>query len=145
MSVLKFDNPGLPIFVYQAPKVLNQAGPIQNDWYTIGLADGVMLNSRIYDIVVNIEDTNETLEVQALIDGETIEANNLALTHSTNYFAYRSPDAITRVDELALSISKLGFLAFTLDGQSVEIQVRKSTAAGVGNLTGIVTWGQKSA
>ena len=125
---------------YQPPEVLNQANPTQNLFYTIG---NVMLNAVIYTIAVNIEDTNETLEVQAIVDGETITAAAGACVHSNSYTAFLQADAVNRQDWLALKqFSQSTDRSHQFEGRSVEIQVRKTTAAGVGNLTGVVMWGQ---
>ena len=131
---------GPKVFEYQTPLVINQAGPNQNQWYSFG----IIRNARVYEIAVNIEDTNETLEIQATVDGETIQAAGWAATHSTAYFVIRAVNPITRVDYLEGTYTSLTTLlqSFVMEGRVIEISVRKTTAAGVGNLTGIITWGQ---
>ena len=133
-------NIGPRVFEYQAPAVLNQAAPIQNDWYVLL---PTTLNCRVYKAVVNIEDTNETVEMEINIDGQTIQGNGFALVHSTSYYAVIEPNAITRIDlvDLFNDANIIRFLSFLCEGRSVQIRVRKTTAAGVGNLTGIVTYG----
>ena len=127
-------------YVYQAPAVLNQAAPVQSTFYDILPATS---NVRVYSIAVNIEDTNETLQVQAIVDGETITGTPAVCTHSTTYYAYRTLNAINRTDHLNLGTSyTVGILGFIVEGASVQIQVQKTTAGGVGNLTGIVTYGR---
>lgn len=125
------------IFEYQPPATLNQAAPVQNTWYDILPATA---HVRVYKVAVNVEDTNETLEVQAIIDGKTIAADDQACTHSTNYNAYVVPNAIGRVDQIALTTSRVQE-AIIFEGRSVQIQVRKTTAAGAGNLTAVVAYG----
>jgi hypothetical protein len=130
------------MFEYQAPAVLNQAAPVNGTWYDILPATDYV---RVYQIAVNVEDTDETLEVQAIIDGETIQADDLACTHSTIYYGIRYLQPINRTDQIALTtastIQLFDAQAFILEGHNVQIQVRKTTAAGAGNLTGIVQYG----
>ena len=122
------------IYEYQTPATLNQAAPVQNTWYT--LLD-TTTNARIYEIAINIEDDNETLEVQATIDGETMQAVSLAANHSTEHWCYKRASAIGQNDAIAITstdaLNKQA--AFILEGKSVKIEVRKTTAAGAGSLT----------
>ena len=129
------------MFEYQPPAVLNQAAPVQNQWYDILLTTAYV---RVYLIAVNVEDVNETLECQVIIDGETIDSTPFAATESTDYNVYLSPDAINR-SALLLMGTLPGVEerrpAFVVEGHSVRVRVRKTTAAGAGNLTGIVIFG----
>lgn len=128
------------MFEYQPPAVLNQGAPVQNTWYVL-LPETPLC--RVYDVAVNIEDTDETLEVQATVDGELIGGGAVACTNSSSYIVIVDPNPITRLDNLTLAPWNTHILAkaFTLEGHLVEIEVRKTTAAGVGNLTGIATHG----
>ena len=137
---MRLDSVRRGMFKYQTPVVLNQAAPVQDTFYPIG---GVLEKARVYAIGVNIEDANETLEVQITRDGEVIQAVGLAVTHSASYLAYVSVDAITRVDTCKLAAITNDQLrpAFIVEGLEIEVEVRKTTALGAGNLTGIVTYG----
>lgn len=126
------------MFEYQAPATLNQANPVQNTWYLILDTTKYV---RLYGISVNIEDTNETLECRVTIDGETLGIAANAATHSTNYYAKFLPGAISRVNNLYINEITFPYKAFLLEGHSVKVEVRKTTAAGTGNLTGIVVYG----
>jgi len=131
---------GRIISEYQEPAVLNQAGPVQNTWYEILPATD---NARIYQIYVNIEDDDETLEVRMTIDGEVLVGSN-ACTQSVSYSMDIFGDAITRTDSLEFDKVPADYVkmrAFLIEGKSVKIEVRKTTAAGSGNLTGIVMYG----
>lgn len=129
----------IAMFEYQPPAVINQAAPVQNTWYTLLEATDYV---RVYQVAANIEDTNETLEVEVVIDGETLPGVPFAATHSTVYYAYVDPDAINRVDGVGLNTPHTGiYRAFMIEGHNVRIRVRKTTAAGVGNLTAIAIWG----
>lgn len=135
----------LQIWEYQAPAVLNQAAPVQNTWYT--LLDTTS-NCRILEVVVNVEDANETLEVKITIDGETIQADDLAATHSTDYYAYIYNSGVTRLDYVKLiayaTEMPAAKNAFMIEGRSIKIEIRKTTATGAGNLTGICTYAVKT-
>ena len=131
------------MFEYQAPATLNQAAPVQNTWYTLLDTES---NVRIYHICVGVEDTNETLEVQITIDGETIAADDEACTHSNTYHAWIFPNAINRTDLVKLIIHTTTdvsiYKGFLIEGKSVKVEVRKTTAAGAGNLVGICVYGE---
>lgn len=130
---------------YQAPEVLNQAAPVQNTWYTIG---AVMLNAFVYKGAVHVAVANETLEVQAIVDGETIQAVGVACTAGLPYSMHLEPEPILRNDRISLAqLTGTGlprYGSMLIMGRSVEIQVRKTTALGAGNLTGVILWGQYS-
>ena len=132
----------MSIYEYQPPAVLNQGAPVQNDWYDLL---PVTKNCRVKQIHVNIEDNDETLEVRMTIDGEVLIGSN-ACTHSTNYPVGVHADAELMTDVLEFDTVPAHFgkyRAFLKEGKSIQIEVRKTTAAGVGNLTGIVTYGIK--
>lgn len=136
---LGFGGSRAAMFTFQPPATLNQVAPVQNTWYDILPATA---NCRVYEIVTNIEDADETVQVQVLIDGVTIPANPLASTHSTTYLWYRNPNAVgvalyVRNTSTATSYTQ----AFLFEGRSVQIQARKTTANGAGNLTGMVVYG----
>lgn len=139
------------MFEYQAPAVLNQAAPVQNSWYWIlgtGTTGGSITTSvehcRVYKISVNVEDTNEDLELMIVIDGETLGGvAGVTATHSTDYYGYIRPYAVPRTDHAFLdtTVNIPSLLAFVCEGHAVAVAVRKTTATGVGNLTGIVMYG----
>lgn len=136
---MKSDNPGLEVWESQTPATLTQGAPVQNTWYEIlpGTA-----NCIVYDAVVNIEDTNETLEVRVTIEGRIIPAEPFAAAHSTNHNCRRFANAINGTERVALVVASQQY-AYLWEGKSVKLEVRKTTAAGVGDLTGIVTFGVK--
>ena len=125
---------------YQAPVALNQATPVQDTWYEILAATD---NVRVYHIYVNVEDANETLDVRLTIDGEVLVGAN-ACTESISYSMDIFGDAITRTDSLEFDKVPNDYVkmrAFMIEGKSVKVEVRKTTNAGAGNLTGIVMYG----
>lgn len=132
--------PGPAMFVYQPPEVLNQAAPVMNQWYQIG--DDIN-NGIVYGIGINVEDVGETLECRATIDGEVMDPIAIAAVHSNTYAAFTQLDAILRTDHLTFKqFSQIGDRPWLFMGRHIVIEVRKTTNAGAGNLTGIVTWGQ---
>jgi len=129
------------IFELQAPATLNQAAPVQNTWYNILTATG---NVRVYQVAVNVEDTDETLECQFIVDGQTLPATALPATHSTVYYVTIALNAINRLVAVVI-VDTTNFAkfhrAYEIEGKSVQIQVRKTTATGAGNLTGVALYG----
>lgn len=136
---MKLEQTSRQIYEYQPPATLDQAAPVQNTWYTIL---NTTHNIQVLVIAVNIEDTNEDLEVQVTVDGETIAGYGVTATHSTSYYAYFLPSAISGIDQLSLANTSANIKHPLLTGKSVKIEVRKTTAAGAGNLTGIVIYEQ---
>ena len=131
------------IYVYQAPAVLNQAAPVNGTYYQIMAPTA---DVRVYQIHVNVEDANETLQVRITLDGEVLVSDQLAATHSTSYGVDMHSDAITRTDGLEFDPVPTHFgkyRSYLVEGALVEVEVRKVTALGAGNLTGIVTYGVK--
>jgi hypothetical protein len=132
----------LAMFEYQDPAVLNQPNPVQATDYTILDSTDFV---RIYDICVNIEDTNETLKPTITIDGQTIQGSGVACTHSTNYYGYIYAHAINRLDYVSLGTRTAAQLlakpAFLIEGVNIKVEIQKTTNAGAGNLTGIITYG----
>ena len=134
-----FSGGRVAMFEYQAPATLNQAAPVQNTWYI--LLD-TTANCRVYAAAVNVEDADETLELRATVDGQIYVAEARVATHSTTYHAHKSLNAIARVAAIGLNsgLTTEG-LTFLVEGHSVKVELRKTTAAGAGNLTGIVVYG----
>lgn len=127
------------IFEYQEPATLDQAAPVNGTWYTIL---DTTEKCRIYGITVNIEDVNEDIEAKLTIDGKTIPAAATTLTHSTNYDINWDLDAINQAVALVFNNGTVTHhRAFLMECKSVKVEVRKVTAGGTGNLTGIVDYG----
>ena len=130
--------PSQKVHEYQPPAVLNQPAPVQNTWYPIL---DTTANVLLYYISVNVEDANETLELRITIDGQVI-TGNIAATHSRTYGVRFFPNAIDRSITCDLAVNVHVNLVRLLDGRSVRVEVRKTTALGAGNLTGIVVYGR---
>ena len=141
-DVFKFSGGRLGVFEYQDPSTLNQGAPVQNTWYDIINET----NARVYSVAANVEDTNETLEVRSIIDGVTSGAGSIGAINSTEYRVRWSYSAIARTVSMALIAESADQAvrrgAYLAEGKHVRIQVRKTTATGVGNLTGVAQWGK---
>jgi len=128
----------LGMFEYQAPATLNQASPVQNTWYTILDATA---NARVYGISVNVEDADETLELKITRDGQTL-TGSVAATHSSSYEAHLRVRGINRDVTVVLQTTTIAeYKAFLIEGLSIKVEIRKTTATGAGNLTGAVDYG----
>jgi len=138
---------GWQIHEYQLELTLDQATPVQNTWYpvvSVEVPTGVMSNALMYGIGAGVEDTNETIQFRITVDGQTITSSAFPATHSTNYYAF--------IDHRAINQDVAGYFStnatsgvqspYLLNGKSILVELRKTTATGTGNLVGIVTWGQ---
>ena len=115
---------------------LNQIAPVQNTWYT--LLDTVH-NVKLFGVGILIADTGETLGVKLTVDGETITGSGAA-TADTDYKVLINTTATGNT--ITLSSSAL-VNANQLECRSLKIEVRKTTAAGTGNLKASVAYGQR--
>ena len=133
------------LFEYQAPATLTQAAPVQNTWYYIlGTAATPVKNVKIYKIAVSVATANETLELQGILDGETIAAMAKAATFGNIYFAFNrlNGSALTDNFELDDTVAANRYHAgLFLEAKEARIMVRKTTATGAGTLTGICQYG----
>ncbi len=132
----------LGMFEYQEPSVLNQANPNINEWYPLL---PITLNAKVYAVAVNIEDNDETLDVRVTRDGEVESVTGFPATHSTEYYLIRvgAVSAIGRRADYWLNVI-MPEISYFMEGLSTQIEVRKTTANGNGNLTGITVFGVKN-
>lgn len=117
---------------HQANATLNQAAPVQNTWYTI-LA--TTTNARILLIGIAVAVANETLECRLTVDGVVytgIQAAIAGTIYGLNFD--RNGNFYTSIVDFA------SYRAFLIEGRSVTVEVRKTTATGAGALTGQVMW-----
>jgi len=126
------------IYEYQTPVTLNQVSPVQNTYYTVlDVTGGV----HVYGYDINVEDTNETLESRITIDGSTISDITRACTHSTGYSYRRAPDPVNLIDQVYPDgVPDVNFRSILFEGVAIKIELRKTTAAGTGNLTAMVQY-----
>lgn len=117
---------------HQPDSAIAQAAPVQNTWYTV-LAE--TKNARIYTINYVVADTNETIETRLTIDGNTL-VNSRAATAGTIYYITLNPFANTSSGPISsTSTDPTPSRAFLVEGQSVKVEIRKTTAAGAGTLS----------
>lgn len=121
------------IFEHQADASIAQAAPVQNTWYTV--LDTIK-NGIIYQALVVVADTNETLEMRITVDGNVLDGS-VSATAGSSYFAVLQASAD---DELNLVLStdtsnRPKIKDFVVQGRSIKIEVRKTTAAGTGTIT----------
>ena len=129
------------VFTYQTPATLNQAGPVQNQWYTIL---PTTTNAAIYHICVMVATQAEDLELRITIDGQTIEGGaNSAAGADMQCLIFLS--AITLTNKISMVVAASDFndnQGIRLEGRSITVEVRKTSAVGAGNLYGIVSYGK---
>lgn len=125
-------------FQLQAYALLDQANPVQNTYYTIL---DTTLNVRLHFIVIDVETANETLQVRLTIDGQTL-LGSLACTFATAYYVYL--DDTVAGTALLISANQIspGYSG-DIQARSVKVEVRKTTAAGAGNLKGKVIFAKR--
>ena len=118
----------------QPDAVLNQPIPVQNAWYTV-------LDSkrpaRIYCLAITVLVTDETLELRITVDGQVI-TGSIGVTAGQNNYAYIYTSAT--LTAIAFTTTPPQHRSFQTEGHSVKVEVRKTTAAGAGNLQAAVGW-----
>lgn len=127
---------GRPYYIqHQADAVLNQAAPVQNTWYTV-LA--VTEDVRIIIAEAHILVANEDLQMRITIDGNVILFEKPNAAFGTFYTAQPSPGYADYgdLDVVTVALNR----AFLYEGQSVLIELRKTSANGAGNLCSRVKW-----
>jgi len=127
------------VFQHQAPAILNQAGPVQDTWYTIL---DTTRNVRIYEIYGRIDTADETVEGRIIVDGQTITITAINLTFGTTYFARRTASIAAETYYWDDTITQKES-PYLFEGRSIQVQIRKTTALGAGNLRGLVVYGMQ--
>ena len=104
---------------------------VQNEWNEV-LA--VTANVRILMIYVTMVAADEDIAIKVTIDGRTLEMTAETLTFGIDYVAVLTgvaePSMFTFKDSTALPVPPL-----MLEGRSVKVEVRKTTANGANTLT----------
>ena len=123
-----------PVPQHQPNGVLNQPNPVQNTWYTV-------LDSkrptRIYCLAITVLVIDETLELRITVDGQVI-TGTIGVTAGQNNYAYIYTSAT--LTAIAFTTTPPQHRSFQTEGHSVKVEVRKTTAAGAGNLQAAVSW-----
>ena len=122
------------------PLSFNQAGAVQNTWYTAFQGSNVEFSALGAAVTV----ANETVDVKITIDGTVISsAGGVALLFATNKFTSvlaNNVDLTTGVPLMTLGAPAATLTSPTVNGcswikgKSVKIEVRKTTAGGASAL-----------
>jgi len=124
----------------QEAALLDQANPNQNQWYTLLAATGQCI---VWDVGIGVATANETLEVRITADNEIMTSNAHAAIFDTDYWVRLRPSAIAQAPNLEIETwgeIRSGMSPLIM-GRSVQIEVRKTTAAGAGDLRAIAIYG----
>jgi hypothetical protein len=114
---------------------LNQAAPVQNTWYTIL---DTTLNAQLAVVPFHVADTGETVEVRCTVDGQVYVASQIAVA-GTEYWVVRSSYAGAGCS-ITSSSSSFGGSSAPFLCRSAKVEIRKTTAAGAGNLVAAVKY-----
>jgi len=112
----------------QDPLHGSRVNPVQNTYYTILVTTA---NVRIDGLMITVETTGEDLQILLTIDGQTI-TKTLACVAGTRYLV-----VLTANQEIyyRLPASSLNEDSKSWEGRSQQIQIRKTTANGIGTIT----------
>jgi hypothetical protein len=125
-------------FKYKGQNTLAQALPVQNTWYTVL---GTTLNARIIDIYAYMSNaTAETLEVKVTIDGLTLVGTGVSVA-GTAYFAMWETGNTGFIFSTTAGVYSRAFL---IEGRSVKIEIRKTTANDTATLYCSVRYAERS-
>jgi len=115
---------GLITFTQQARVDSGITPPVQNTWYTILDTTN---NVHIYMLNVAINTTGETLQLRMTIDGQ-VWTRNFTATAGIYYYILHG------IDEPLFSSYDNDMNGRDFEAKSIKIEVRKTTANGVGQL-----------
>lgn len=126
------------ILSHQSDVDFSQAAPVQNTWYE--MLDEVDI--RLIHLTVSVADTGETLEVKITVDGNELTGSVAAGIGNVYHVLLDSEtvDGLTLVENTLFTDPQE--LTFILEGHSVKIEVRKTTANGAGTITGVVKYAE---
>jgi hypothetical protein len=127
-----------PFYTHQTDARLAQAAAVQNTWYTVLDTIGYV---RILSFQVLMATATETIEGRITVDGVVVAVGAAALTFGTAYCAVFNnyTDANTMVWDQNLA----RYNPILLEGKSVKVEMRKTTAAGLNTLTGRVVYAKR--
>jgi hypothetical protein len=133
---------GLPIipqvkyaWQHQPDNDIVQVNPVQNTWYNILPATD---DVRIISIGARIITTGEDIEGRIIIDGVTIDVPALAFPANAGHGVYNG--YFDYPFYLWSTTVYQAYRSFLLEGQNVQVDIRKTTNAGNGDLWGRVKW-----
>lgn len=122
---------------FQPVALLDQAAPVQNTYYTIL---PTTQNINVFGITIRIATTGEDLQVRITIDGQVFTLATAICVADTNYSVLWFIDGAGVVFYVWAHDARI--TSFNLQAKSIKVEVRKTTAAGNGNLLGAVAFGK---
>ena len=128
------------IFKQQPPAVLDQPNPVQNTWYTVLES---ARDVRIILIVCGVLTTDETIALRLTVDGVVRTWTLAATAGQTNYVGLMATLTGILLQYTTVA-SLLMYRSFMVEGRNVKVEIRKTTAAGTGNLQCLVDYAQLS-
>lgn len=125
----------------QTNSMLDQVAPVQNTWYTVL---DTTINVRLINLAINIQTTDEDLEVRLTYDNVTPEvcAYPAGAGAGTNLFIHPSVSANSATIQHAITTSFQYGRPYIGEYRSLKVEVRKTSANGAGNLRAGCVWAQ---
>lgn len=109
--------------LHHADAILNQANPVQNQWYNVLPTS---FNTRVIGISVNIIGAAETIEVRLTIDGNVYtgsQAQNVATEYEWVWLPRSTGTLLVAMTPIATA-----YHSFMCEGHSINVDVRKTSA-----------------
>jgi len=133
---IKPSSKGFQTYQLQVDSYLNQAGAVQNTWYTVL---DTTLDVILYFAMFLCTVANETVEFRWTVDGNVYVGTRDAV-FGTFYYAYKNPGNGTTLNTDTDII--MGMRFSPLYAQSLKIEIRKTTNAGASALQSRITYGK---
>jgi len=121
----------LPSYKHQSEEASSQAAPVQNTYYTI--LDTV-LNCKLISVNVSVALAGEDLQVRITVDGNVYVSDAVAVGIGADFMVEHAP-TITALQKFTLTAVAVTNVPFLEEGRSVKVELRKTTAAGAGDLS----------
>lgn len=130
-------------FKTMLPAYLAQDTPVQNTWYTVlNTTPNVRIRTLSGALTAGAD---ETVEIRITVDGVTIPAAGETWTAGTFYTIYRQSDLSATNCGVLYKGTGTGnvFYPLLIEGRSVKVEVRKTTANGASTLKLMVLYEQR--
>lgn len=119
---------------HQADISFIKSNPVQNTWYTVL---NTTANVRLYAVMIRIAVTGENLDIRITIDGQTYALGSTAIAANIWNYIYHFLTSAQLMNSTTVTLP----MTYTFwEGRVVNIEIRKTTAAGTGNLLCNVIW-----
>ena len=122
----------------QEPQNLIQTAPVQNTWYEILAPTGRY--TRIIGITGEILIVNETIECRVIVDGVVFVTLGTGFAVGNIYSIYINETLLGNLEWGGAGVTYSQHRAFLIEGHDISVEIRKTTAAGAGNLLGKVLY-----